>query len=247
MTSTITLADHAPAARGIPRRTAARRSGTRRPVSLLPWAVRGRIATTADETAFVADLTDRAARDGRRDAIGHRRSDVTALLNALRGGLTVDQLLGEAPGLQPQRLLDAHATLEAARRDSVAAWRAIVDAPTAEALAHHGPVAARLLPVVIDRLRRVAAMSPGALASEIARAHAAIDATDDRVRRIEGELDGTPAGTARHDELARVLFDQHGECVFAHDAHLPARVGSLLPTRVAALLGEQATPLPTAV
>ncbi len=208
---------------------------TRRPTALLPWSTFGRIATAADEASFVADLRELC--DG--TAAEHRRSDTTAVLNALRGGLTVDQLLVQAPGLLAARLLGAHTALEQRRSESEAAWRTIVDQPTLRSLAANGPTASALLPVPVERLRRIAAVTPNALVHEAARSAESVDIARTTVRRIEDELDGGFLDADRAAQLSRMLFDQHGDCALSHDHYLAERVGALVPTRVAALLGER--------
>ncbi len=212
-----------------------RATSTHRPTVLLPWSTFGRIATATEEATFVAELERQCG----GTAAAHRRSDVTALLNALRGGLTVDQLLDQAPGLLAARLFGAHSSLETLRRESEAAWSSIVETPTMRSLDAHGPEAATLLPVPVERLRRIAAMSPNALGHEVARCARAITVARDSVRRIETELDRGLLDAGRADQLSRALFDQHGDCALSNDHHLPERVGGLVPTRVAALLRER--------
>lgn len=206
----------------------------RRPL-VLPWAAIGRFSTAADEARLITDLA-------RRKSVGpadHRRSDVTALVNALRGGLTADLLLAQAPGLRPERLLDAHRELEARRRRAAAAWAAIVATPDAETLAANADCAAALLPTHIARLVRVAQTAPDGLRSEILRSATAVDRARAAVRQVERKLDAGDLDADEEAALARRLYDQHDGCLISHDDHLADRVGTLDPTRVAALLGEQ--------
>ncbi len=214
----------------VPRRTVV----TQRPALVLPWSESGRIATARDEFRFVGELR----RHGAGRLGDHRRSDVTAVLNALRGGLTLGQLLAQAPGLRPDRLLAAHTHLDALRRDAVAAWETIVADPSPRAVLEHGDEAARLVPVPVARLRHVALVAPDTVATEVERSACAVDRARARVGRIELALDGGGLGVDQEAELAAKLFDQHGDCALAHDDYLPERVGALVPTHVSALLGE---------
>lgn len=219
--------------RQAPVRPIGHQSEHRRRPSILPWGGDCRIATAADEERFVADLARRC--DG---PAPHRRSDVTAVLNALRGGLTVADLLDRAPGLRPERLISAHAALDAQRRSSVDAWNAIVASPDAATLAAHGPQAALLLPVPVERLRRVARLSPASLPDATANAATLVERAASIVRRIERALDDPDLGSEQARQLARQLFDQGAECAMAREDHLPERVGALTSTRVATLLRE---------
>ena len=122
MSHTATLTVERP---GIARRPsyAPRVTGGR--VAWLPWSSSGAISTASREREFIAELTHRAG--GVADE--STRSDITAVLNALRGGLTIDQLFANAPGLRPERLYGAYERLEALRREASAAWSAIVADP----------------------------------------------------------------------------------------------------------------------
>lgn len=231
MTITLTPVHHQ--RRQAPVRPVGRRIEQRRTTSILPWDGDCRIATATDEERFVADLAGRC--DG---PAPHRRSDVTAVLNALRGGLSVAELLERAPGLRPERLISAYDELDAQRRSSVAAWHAIVASPDVVTLATHGPQAALLLPVPVERLRRVARLSPVSLQDAAASAAVLVERAGTIVRRIERALDDPELGSEQAWHLARQLFDQGGECAMARADHLAERVGALTSTRVATLMGE---------
>lgn len=198
----------------------------------LPWKDAGPPATPAHEHAFVADLRLAATDSGRP----HRRMDTTTVLNALRGGLTLDRLLDIVPGLQPDRLLGAYAALEARRAASERAWSAIIADPSPDVLAQHAPEAARLLPAPVASLVEVAVESTGELGDAVDVAARAVRAVQSRIRRLEWELDH-PSGTEPSPSLVELRFD-HIRCAYADDSHLPARVGALVPVRAAALLTE---------
>lgn len=200
----------------------------------LPWTDPAPPATSTREAAFVADL-HRSTADGPRP---HRRSDVTAVLNALRGGLTVARLLEVAPGLDPDRLLEAYSTLEAKRAAAESAWLAIVADPTTAVFARHAHDAGRLLPVPVESLTAVAATSPSELGRAVARAASAVHAARARLVHLEGALDAED-DAERAALLGALLLDNSSNCAYADDHHLPRRVGALLPAHVAALLSER--------
>lgn len=199
----------------------------------LPWSNSGPIATATQERAFVAELMQRSG----GPAAEHTRSDITAVLNALRGGLTLDELLANAPGLQLGRLHSAYMDLEERRRQAVDAWMAIVEDPTMATLEHYGEQAARLVPVMVHRLLETADIDRGLLPRVAAYLAQGVDEVRTMIRNTELELDRR-IGTDDEMELSRALYDPTTDSMFDRVEHLPERVGSLVPTRVAALLNE---------
>ncbi len=216
------------------RRPRQRPTTTLRSVALLPWATFGHIATAADEARFVDELERRS----NGVTTEHRRSDVTALLNALRGGLGVESLLAQAPGLRPERLLGAYRALGAALRSAADACETILEHPAPATLAEFGDRAALLLPTPIGHLRRIAHHAPQRLRDETTCVGLAVERAAATVRHLERRLDTDGLTAEERAAIAGRLFDQHGDCALAHDDFLPARVGALVPTRVASLLGE---------
>ena len=201
----------------------------------MPWTGRNWPATAREEQAFVARLTELAPpRQG-----GATRSDITAVLNALRCGLTVDELLDRAPGLEPGRLLDAYSVLDAERASSEQAWQAIVTLPNLETFVRHGASAARLLPAAITGLRSVAELHLQSLGVAVGELAERVDASQARVRRLEDVLDRLIPPSERGVELGRQLYDPIGGGETSHPDYLATRVGTLVPTRAAALLGER--------
>jgi hypothetical protein len=204
------------------------------------WPGRDWPASHDEERALVADLQLRGSGEGSLDQIAPRRGDMTAILNALRCGLDAPDLFGRAPGLRPERLLAAHAALDARRREAVSAWRVIASDPTSECLATWGDTAAALVPVVIGRLRDV----PDVDAAELEALVAACAADIDRVGRLAAsvERDMSEPGTPprRRAGLAALLYGSASSGLWHHECYLAQRVGSLVPVRVAALLSENA-------
>jgi uncharacterized protein (DUF433 family) len=202
------------------------------------WPGRSWPASVSEEKLFVEVLTDRVT--GRATS-KWTRGDVTSLLNALRCGLTPDELFKAGPGLLPARLLAAYRHLEALRLESAAAWSAIVDQPDSARLAESGPVAARLVPTPIYRLVEVA--------NE--RDQHAVDVLLERIlsdmRKISNqvsvvEVDLADLGADKSDEavaLGCILYHPYQQGLWGHPYFIPGRVGALTPTRVATLLGEE--------
>lgn len=202
-------------------------------VAWLPWVNPGPIATARHERTFIAELAGRAG----APTPEFTRSDLTAVLNALRGGLTVDALLSNAPGLQLGRLYGAYEEIEDRRRRATIAWDAIVADPTPESLEEHGEQAARLVPVLVQRLLETADIDAALLPRVTASLVAGIGDVRRLIHQSEAELDRR-VDDATAMAISRTLYDPTSDCVFSRVEHLPERVGSLVPTRVAALLNE---------
>lgn len=206
-----------------------------RPVAWLPWIQPGTPMTTLGERQFLADLEWSA----RGATLGHTRRDVTAVLNGLRGGIEVDDLLRRAPGLSAERLYGAYLDLDARRSDAHNAWKAIVSSRSRAGLLRHGSSAARLLPVAVDELRRAAQHGSDALGAEIDRAELRIGHAGEFVARLEDELDRCEARTERAHSVGEQLYNPYETSMYFDSWFLPTRVGAIVPTRVAALLGER--------
>lgn len=227
-TETMTLIDRLPA-----RETQARPARRSRTV-WMPWIGGTRPNTTIEEAAFVMRLTDLA--DGRESS--HNRSDITAVLNALRCGLLVDELLDRGPGLEVARLHAAYRAVDALRRESELAWYSIVSVPTVESLDAYGHEAAKLLPSLIGRLGVVADTAPKAIGPVVAQLASSVRITGSCVRSIEQALQEQSGQADQRADLRRLLYDPEGDGATSRQDHLARRLGTLVPARVAALLGE---------
>lgn len=203
----------------------------------MPWFGRNRLATPQEEAEFVDDLASRATH--RPTTV--RRSDVTAVLNALRCGLTVEQLLERAPGLCPARLHAAYCELERRRYDANLAWTTIAIAGRIDVFDRHRGEAAKLVPALVTRLDEVVVGSPEEFDLVLLQLAAAVASTNAAARRIERVIEASPADSERSVELGRVLYNHGGQGVTSRPDFLAHRVGALVPTRVAALLGESVT------
>lgn len=212
-----------------------------------PWSRAGRPGTAADEARLVVHLRTLAGAEQATTgacsakAPSYARQHVTALVTALRSALTGEQMLQSAPGLQPRALLAAYDDLECRRAISAAAWQAIVDVPTVESLATHGPTAARLLPVVIvhlEALRLRRKTDAPVLRATIAGIEEEIARTLHSTLLLEESLDGGRLSDAHESQVGEMLYDAFGEGAWSLSTFLAPRVGTLVPARVAAVLGE---------
>jgi hypothetical protein len=200
----------------------------------MPWLGGVRPNTTVEEALFVMRLGDLAD----REQGPYVRSDITAVLNALRCGLLVDQLLERAPGLKVARLYGAYHALEQLRARSEAAWSEILDHPTPDSIDAHGHEAAKLLPSIVGRLRAVAGTTPSELGSVAAVVANDVRLTSSCVIAIEQAMQRDAGQKQQRSDLRRLLYDPEGAGATSRPDFLSRRVGTLVPARVAALLGE---------
>lgn len=203
------------------------------------WDGRHWPLTAHEEEVFRQDLAQRS----RSRLVKVSRSDVTAVLNALRCGLSVDELLTAGPGLVPSRLHAGYELLLGRLAATHQAWRKIVEVPTSSTLASNKYVASLVLPEAVRRLV-VEDRSPqvSALAREVGVVREKIEASWREASRKEAELALCAPGLEAV-ELGRKLYDPlagrglGGEpCLWAADYYLPVRVGTLMPERVRRLL-----------
>jgi hypothetical protein len=206
------------------------------------WPGREWPASGDEELALLADLERRAPGAESLAPIEARRGDMTALLNALRCGIDAPDLFDRAPGLRPDRLIAAHAALDARRREAVEAWRLIASTPTSECVAAWGDTAAALVPVVIGRLREARDHDHAELESLVAACASDIDRVGRLAASVERDMSDAGVPPRRRAALAGLLFGGAGAGLWHHECYLAQRVGSLVPVRVAALLGENTQP-----
>jgi hypothetical protein len=174
--------------------------------------------------------------------VEYARRHVTALMSGLRNSVSADDLLAKAPGLRPHVLLAAYDDVDALRLEATRAWKMLVADPSEETLDDIAPLAAGLLPVVISRLRALhVRRTPDAptLGRVVARVDEEIRRTHERATELEATLEALPAGSIASDRLAELLYDGCGDGIWSHGTFLAPRVGTLIPARVASLLGEE--------
>ena len=160
------------------------------------------------------------------------------MLNALRCGLTADELFDRAPGLRPARLFAAYCELDRRRGEANLAWTSITIAGRVEVFREQREDAGALLPSLVTRLDEVAVESPAEFDLVLLQLAAAVASTGAAARRIERVIEAAPTDSDRGVELGRVLYNHTGAGLTSRPDFLAHRVGALVPTRVATLLGE---------
>lgn len=202
-----------------------------------PWRGRQTPCTADEEHTLVSEL-ELLCGDGTVDEF--ERRDVTVLITALRGGLTLDELLAQAPGARPHRLLAAHRELDGRRLLSEHAWRTIAIDPLPQTFATFAPCAAELLPAVISHLSGYQ-HDALRLADAIGDAAEQVNRTTRRVLVLERRLVESARDAERARELGTLLYDVYGNGAWSLPTFLPPRVGTLVPLRLGALLGDDVT------
>ncbi len=202
------------------------------------WPGRNWPLTAEEELIFEAELVERAnGRKKRRLTVS--RGEITAVCNAMRCGLTVDELLQRAPGLKPQGLLAAYDLLEKLRLRSVNAWGHIAEQRSLEAVVDHGYAARVLVPWGVSVVSAdVADASDDEIARRVERVLARVEQTHQHARDIEAKLAHCEAPSTVGIELGRVLYDPYDPGVWDKSDFIPDRVGVLTPRRLARMLDE---------
>jgi hypothetical protein len=220
-------------------RPAARRA-TKKPLSIEvanPWSGRQSPCTAEEERVLVAELEVLAGDD---PAEVFERRDVTVLITALRGGLTATELFAQAPGAHAPRLLAAHRELDGRRLLAEHAWRTITVDSSVDTFHTFAACAGELLPAVISHL---ATYQHDAIRLMHAIADAAdqVNRTTRRVLVLERRLSESVSDPERARELGTLLYDVYGQGAWSLPTFLPPRVGTLVPLRLGALLGDDVT------
>lgn len=193
--------------------------------------------SAVEEVTFIADLRRRSL----SDTDDFDRRDVTALVTALCSGLSADDLLDSARGLKPARLVAAHLALDSRRLSAVEAWRTIVELGTVDAFEEHASAAAAIMPAVVTQIVRNSVRSEwtdviATVAAQVARSTSEVLALEQRL--ASGAANGT-LSPARSREAGALLYNGHETGAWNRETFVPTRVTSLVPLRIAALLGEQ--------
>ncbi len=206
-----------------------------------PWAGRQSPCSRHEEADLVRELTIVVGVDGLElDGIEFERRDVTVLMTALRCGLTLPEIRVQAPGVRPTRLLAAYLELERRRAEAEAAWRAIELDGTPRALEIHSVLAAQLLPAIVTQLA-MSVNDTERFQPELAKCIDQVTRTSRRVLLLEDRVTQGADDPDRIRELGTLLYDVYGHGAWSLETFLPPRVGTLVPLRLAALLGEDIT------
>jgi hypothetical protein len=215
-----------------------------------PWGARERPSTAAEEDVFIARVRQLAAarttssaptKQGRTGGAPFQRYDITALVTALRNGVTADEMFRAAPGLRPESVAAAYDYIEERREDAADAWRSLVADPTVDTLARVGEQAAALLPAVISQLRSLLLHHPDdplLLEQAVAVIDREIRITGAKALELENLLTSSPHRSSV-DRAAELLVGESKDGLWSLGSFLPPRVGTLVSARLRGMLGEQ--------
>lgn len=213
------------------------------------WPGRHWPLSAQEELTLITELENQS----HDDSSTFDRGDVTAVLNMIRLGLSFREVKAHAPGLVAERLLAAHRFLERRRDESAQAFVGLLNKPNHEAASASAPLASRLLPIptflvmhaINDNSERLYPNTASLdavihqVSHDVKAATKAANAVETRLHTLAT----APGGLAPRPDvcvaLGRSLYDPYDECLWSRPFFLPTRVGVLVPTRVADLLGER--------
>lgn len=200
-----------------------------------PWDTRSWPHTEQEEQAFIAAVK---ADPNARRSVRYDRAHITTLLNALRTGLTVEELLVRTPGLDLAVLRASYDHVETLRRQSQQAWLRLVEDLSSAPPSAFG-AAGKLLPVPVAKLQGTSALVSDTMLGASARALGIrVDQMTTTALLIEAALAGPELTIRQAQALGRRLYDLRNPGYWADPYFLPQRVGHLVPARVARLLDE---------
>jgi hypothetical protein len=192
-------------------------------------------ATHSQESVLVEELR-RAARAGRSST----KADSVCVFTALRCGVVLEELVRALPGVSLPALLHSYDQLALQLESALTAWGRIVEDPTPDTLAEHGPNAARLLPAPVHRVRVVIsqAESSGAVQAAVGRVVERLSSVTAKAHAIEDQLTRLDAGDPLGIRLGAELHSVPVPALWAEEYFVPRRVGELSPSRAADLRGD---------
>lgn len=209
------------------------------------WPGRNYPATASEEEEFVRAMrtaadTTRPKSEGRKKKQVVDRGDITSVVNALRCGLSFQELTQRAPGLKPHRLLDAYEEIDRLRAQSVEAWLNLVEEASLEGIVNWANAAAVLMGTPVRRVQPSSAgVDDSTIAEQVRLCHEKVLGTCRRAERVEQILNEGRVQPREAVELGRLLYDPYDPSLWGDPYYLPTRVGTLMPLRLADLLGER--------
>lgn len=194
-------------------------------------------ASKEQETEFVAQLRRAAA--GSSDATPTRTS-TTCVLNALRCGANLNQVLDLLPGADPAEMLASYEDLHQRFHMARDAWLAIARERTEDALSDYGLAASLLMPVPVHRIRTVLSQLGDHDHDQdvVGDAVTLVTTSTRRADRVELELTRFEPRSRVAISLGRHLHDLSRPGAWSNPYYLPSRVTQLSPVRVADLRGD---------
>lgn len=203
------------------------------------WPARHYPASAVEEEIFYSDLTA-ASSLARGETIPFERGDATTVLNTLRNGMTLDELLAVAPGVKVDRLVSAYRHLDALRVDALTAFTDMC-ANLCDRTVNAARPASALLPVPTYRLISAFtdATAKNATNDEASAVCALISDMASAALDLESRLADPALDRTEAVRLGRTLYDPFLGGLWSHPYYASCRVGTLTPDRVRDLFGEK--------
>lgn len=207
------------------------------------WPGRNFPCTAREEATFLQDMRSAVGTvkgAAKTKKVAFDRGDVTSVMNALRCGLTFAELQERAPGLKPARLLAAYLEVDRLRAQSVNAWLELVADGGLESIVNWASAAAVLMGTPVRRVQPISNnLSEELLRDRVKQVQERVLVTVRQGEKIEKVLDERRVNASDSVELGRLLYDPYDPSLWADPYFLPERVGTLMPLRLADLLGER--------
>lgn len=203
------------------------------------WPARHWPASSAEEAALVQELSSLTKLPA-GVILPHERGDATTVLNVLRNGLSLQDLLRVAPGVSLPRLLSAYRHMDNLRVLALDSFSEVLNKPTEKTVVEHGTLASSLLPVpTFHVIAAITSRKKSTITKTISETRALMSSTLQAAAEYEERLCTASFDPVDKIRLGRVLYDPYSGGVWSHPYYSPLRVGTLVPERVRDLFGEQ--------
>lgn len=167
------------------------------------------------------------------------RGDLTIILDTIRTGVDLSYVKDLLPGLELARLLVAYEKLDVLRLGALDAWDTFKNTPTHDSLQTLGPKFEPLFPLPLSRLLKALVRGgESAMEDQLAFIISEMTKITHKAQEIEALLKLIEPPSDQGVELGRFLYDPYTPGLWGSPYYRPSRVGSLIPVRVRALLGE---------
>lgn len=221
-----------------------------------PWPGQGWPASLAQELQFIASLERHVDSDELPDPSSVGRSSFTAVLNALRGGASLEDMFSVAPHLSAPNLLVAYRYISDRLGEASAAYEVLATAAAEEHSTTdlHRLVSANIievgyvLPRVSERLLTHLTAEPAAdgtphesLRITLVGLIRRVQEASRLARETESRLYSSGPLPYRHPKgvaIGQQLYSPYQDSIYTDRYYLPDRVASIDPVRAKNLLSE---------
>lgn len=159
--------------------------------------------------------------------------DSTHLLNILRCGSNIPELLAFAPGLPLSRLLAAYLYLDTFLQNAWVLWEDLLTESSATKMLFAKDILTPIFPA-FSRVVREAERDPGKMETLLKALEQERLFAEKSAKRIEDQL--LLVSKEEAVDLGQKLYDPYSDSLWGNLYFFPTRVGSIYPTRLLRLL-----------